>query len=590
MIDLLSMTYLFGFVVLLGVLIFIHELGHFLLAKACGVRVETFSIGMGHKILKFTKGETEYALSLIPLGGYVKLTGQDPREEVPKELEHRSFRHKAIWQRSLVVLAGPIFNAVLTVLIFFFLYSMGAPSAAPVIERVLPGSVAESAGLQSGDWVRQIQVPSGKTLDIRELHDLEESLNDHVGQEITLSVERNTVGSKEALIEQIKVSPTKGLTRDSTLGVLRERGIIAGTEKTARAPLLHVRGGTWAATRQVPEALWVDTVEVQMGSFAETYPIRTYGELERLWKSLGLKAADVAEGQLILKGQQMQLTQTESEPETPASATSYTLAWTRLADRMPATLEEAGLSASELVVLEVKDGTPAATLGLKQGDEILSLGGEPVKSFLWFRERLQELAHENKEIVIGWRRGAEMLQSSVIPQKVSTTDPVTEAQKDQFQIGAAFLALPAAPMTYTLKARGFGDAVVLGWKKTVNLSISMVASFYYLATGEISPKTLGGPLLIGKIAGESVKQGWEAFLKMMAFISLNLFILNLLPVPVLDGGHLVLFAIEAVRRKPLSLKIVEVWTTTGFFLLMGLVAIVFFNDLSRLGLFKFFGS
>ena len=257
---------------------------------------------------------------------------------------------------------------------------------------------------------------------------------------------------------------------------------------------------------------------------------------------------------------------------------------------MPATPEAAGIAASELVVLEVKDGTPASALGLKQGDEILSLNNEPVKSFLWFRERLQELAHDNTEIAISWRRGNEAQHASVKPEKVSTTDPVTEASKDQFQIGAAFLALPAAPLTYTLKANGIVDAMVLGWDKTVNLSISMVASFYYLATGEISPKTLGGPLLIGKIAGESVKQGWEAFLKMMAFISLNLFILNLLPVPVLDGGHLVLFAIEAVRRKPLSLKIVEVWTTTGFFLLMGLVAVVFFNDLSRLGLFKIFGS
>jgi regulator of sigma E protease len=585
------MTYLFGFVVLLGVLIFIHELGHFLLAKAVGVRVETFSIGMGHKILKFTKGETEYALSLIPLGGYVKLTGQDPREEVPKELEHRSFRHKAIWQRTLVVLAGPLFNAALTILIFFFLYSMGAPSAAPVIERVLPGSVAERAGFQSGDWVRKIST-STQSYDVRELHDLEELLNDHVGQEISVEVTRKIPASSDEAVETLKIAPVKGLTRDSTLGVLRERGIIDGTEKQARAPLLHVRPNTWVAARQVPEALWVEAVEVQLGSLNESYPIRTYGDFERLWAALGAKAASSNEGQIILRGQQMQLAPTQAADEENAATnlTSYTLAWTRAQDRLPATAAEAGLSASELVVLEVKDGTPAAALGLKQGDEILTLNGENVKSFLWFRDRLQELAHGGKDIVIGWRRGNETQQASVKPERVSTTDPVTEASKEQFQIGAAFLALPAAPTTYTLKASGFGDAVVLGWKKTVDLSVSMVASFYYLATGEISPKTLGGPLLIGKIAGDSVKQGWEAFLKMMAFISLNLFILNLLPVPVLDGGHLVLFAIEAVRRKPLSLKIVEVWTTTGFFLLMGLVAVVFFNDLSRLGLFKFFGS
>ncbi|MEO5666889.1 MAG: RIP metalloprotease RseP [Bdellovibrionota bacterium] len=585
------MTYLFGFVVLLGVLIFIHELGHFLLAKACGVRVETFSIGMGHKILKFTRGETEYALSLIPLGGYVKLTGQDPREEVPKELENRSFRHKAIWQRTLVVLAGPIFNAALTMFIFFFLYLMGAPSAAPVVERVLSGSIAAQAGLQSGDWVHSITTPAGKVYSTRELSDLEDTLNEHVGEELTLAVQHDPAWASSSTNSEIKIVPAKGFTRDSTLGVLLERGLIPGTEKQSRAPLLHVRPGTWAATRQIPEAFWIESVEVQVGSFSESYPIRTYGEFERLWTRLGEKTATANEGQIIVRGQQMQLSQVENASE-PAElpTTSYTLAWTRLQDRMPATPDAAGLSSSELVVLEVKEKTPAATLGLKQGDEILTLNGENVQSFLWFREHLQDLAHTNKEIQISWRRGSEILKASVIPEKVSTTDPVTEAKKEQFQIGAAFLALPGAPMTYTLKSSGFVDAIELGWKKSVNLSISMVASFYYLATGEISPKTLGGPLLIGKIAGESVKQGWEAFLKMMAFISLNLFILNLLPVPVLDGGHLVLFAIEAVRRKPVSLKIVEVWTTTGFFLLMGLVAVVFFNDLSRLGLFKIFGS
>ncbi len=382
----------------------------------------------------------------------------------------------------------------------------------------------------------------------------------------------------------------KGLTRDSTLGVIRERGVIAGTEKQARAPLLHVRPGTWAAQRQVPEAFWIESVEVQMGSFSETYAIRTYGDFERLWRHLGERAVETQEGQIVLRGQQMQLDATGSADEASSALTGYTLAWTRAQDRLPASPELAGLVSAELVVLEVKEGTPASALGLRQGDEILTLNGDEVKSFLWFRERLQELASSNTSILISWRRGSEVLQSSVIPQKVSTTDPVTEAQKDQFQIGAAFLALPAPPQTYSLKADGVWDGVVLGWKKTVNLSVSMVASFYYLASGEISPKTLGGPLLIGKIAGESVKQGWEAFLKMMAFISLNLFILNLLPIPVLDGGHLVLFAIEAVRRRPLSLKIVEIWTTTGFFLLMGLVAVVFFNDLSRLGLFKLFGS
>jgi regulator of sigma E protease len=592
------MSYIIGFVVLLGVLIFIHELGHFLLAKAVGVRVETFSIGMGHKFLKFTKGETEYALSLIPLGGYVKLTGQDPREEVPKELESRSFRHKTVLQRALVVLAGPLFNAALTVILFFVLYSFGAPSAAPILERVLPGSPAAEAGLQSGDWVNAVHTADGKIIVVRDLQGLEEALDKTVNSPVTLSVERSqpwSNGEKENV--SVSVTPTKGLTRDSTLGVMKERGIIAGVERTARAPLLHVYPGSWAAARQVPDALWVERVEFEVGSFRESYTIRSYEEFEKLWQHLAQKAAESHEGQIVLKGQLTRLDEGSEKEATDASsaanasiaAKSYTLAWTRAQDRMPATTLEAGLAASELVVLEIKEETPAAQLGLQKGDEILTLNGEKVKSFQWFKDRLQQLAHANTEIVISWRRGTETLKASVIPQKVSTKDPFTEAKKEQFQIGAAFLALPANPVVYPLKASSFFDAVSLGWSKSVDLSISMLASFYYLAIGDISPKTLGGPILIGKIAGESVKQGWEAFIKMMAFISLNLFILNLLPIPVLDGGHLLLFAIEAIRRKPLSLKVVEIWTTTGFFILMGLIAVVFINDLNRIGAFKIFG-
>lgn len=585
------MSYILGFILLLGVLIFIHELGHFLLAKAVGVRVETFSIGMGHKFLKFTKGETEYALSLIPLGGYVKLTGQDPREEIPKELESRSFRHKTLFQRTLVVLAGPLFNAALTILIFIVLFTAGSPSVAPVIERVLEGSPSAEAGLKSGDWVESIQTQTGKTIRVRDQQELETTIANYLGSPITLNVNRSESWNPE--IQQkhsLTMTPVLGKTRDSTLGVIKTKGVLEGVERSARAPLLHVYASSWASQRQIPDAFWVESIEFQMGSFTQTHPVRTYEEFESLWKHFAQKASESTEGQISIKGQiaQTQESDSTSSAETPSSKT-FTLAWTRPEERIPSSPIEAGIVSSELLVLDVKENTPAAQLGLQKGDEITTLNNEPVKSFQWFKDRLQELASSQTEIVIGWRRGAENLSASVVPQIVSAKDPFTEAEKDQFQIGAAFLALPANPLTYPLKADGIGDAIALGWNKTVSLSVSMLASFYYLAIGEISPKTLGGPILIGKIAGESVQQGWQAFLKMMAFISLNLFILNLLPIPVLDGGHLLLFAIEGIRRKPLSMKIVEIWTTAGFFILMGLIAVVFLNDLNRIGAFKIFG-
>jgi regulator of sigma E protease len=184
-------------------------------------------------------------------------------------------------------------------------------------------------------------------------------------------------------------------------------------------------------------------------------------------------------------------------------------------------------------------------------------------------------------------REGKIILASVQPVLVESRDPLTEAKKNQFQIGAMFLPIPAPPTQVIVKGDGVFETVGLGVSKTVALTRSMLASFYHLAVGDISPKTLGGPILIGKIAGESFKAGASQFFRMMAFISMNLAILNLLPVPVLDGGHLVMFAVEGIRRRPLSIKFIEAWSTVGFVFLMGLVAVVFFNDLSRLGLFRF---
>jgi regulator of sigma E protease len=250
-------------------------------------------------------------------------------------------------------------------------------------------------------------------------------------------------------------------------------------------------------------------------------------------------------------------------------------------------LDPARLLTSDLLVNQVSADSPAQKLGLQWGDRILEIGGEPVESFAQFRSRVQSLAASGTPIALRWQRGSEVLEGSVEPKQVEQKDPLTEVKQQQFQVGIQFAAVAVPPTLVVLKAKNPWDMMVLSWTKTVDLSTAMLGSFYHLAVGDISPKTLGGPVLIGKIAGESLKQGWDSFLKMMAFISLNLFILNLLPIPVLDGGHLVLFAVEAIRKKPLSLKAIEVWSTAGFVVLMSLVAVVFFNDLSRLGLFGF---
>lgn len=577
------MEYILGFVLLLGVLIFIHEFGHFIIAKACGVRVEAFSIGMGKKFVKFRRGETEYALSLLPLGGYVKLLGQDPREEVPPELESRSFRHKSLAKRAAIVLAGPVFNAALAVIVFIGLYSVGVPTQAPVLVRVLDGSPAAVAGFRSGDYVESIESTDGQSYRVRELSDLESIIGRSASHPLNIRVKRGT-GESESRAN-ITFTPVLGQERDSSLMVIKERGTIPGVEYAEPGPVLHVTGRSWAAARQLETGFWVEEVSFPQDGIEKSIPTESFAQLEGAWAQAYKAIGKLDASKITFKGRKVVF---EGQP--PEHAETRQLAWTLRNEAMPATLEAAGLASAELGIVEVKAESPAEKLGLKAGDRIVALGGQPVHSFTSFRTRLQHDATSGDPIVVAWVRDGKQMVASTRPELVSAEDPFTEAKKNQFQIGAKFMPTQAMPPRVDLKGDGPIDTIALGFRKTAELTKSMLENFYLLATGEISPKTLGGPILIGKIAGESFKAGPIAFFRMMAFISMNLCVLNLLPIPVLDGGHLVLYCIEAVRRRPLSLRIVEAWTTAGFFFLMGLIAIVFFNDLSRLGLFKFFNK
>ena len=585
------MEYILGFVLLLGVLVFIHEYGHYIVAKAFGIRVETFSIGMGKKIISFRKGETEYALSLIPLGGYVKLTGQDTREVVPPELLSRSFHEKPLYQRAAVVMAGPLFNAVLAVGVFVFLYAVGVPSPAPSLERVLTSSSAFKAGFRTGDRIESIINQDSKVWQTLEATDLERRVGDAVDEPLTFNVVReNALFGIAPQKIQIRYTPVLGWDRDSTIGVLKQRGIIEGTERSAAAPAIVVNKATWLAERLFPSPFYVNSVEWN----GKVFQLRTLNDLEMMWSKVSTEKG--SEGSLIVKGHTIRMEDesvaniagaNKSTAEDSAEET-YTLAWSPTTTPFPETLLKAGGLSTELIVTNIVPNSPAEKLGLRAGDLLVNLNDAPIESFNSFKQRLQEVAQSGEPVRISWLRAGELQNSEIKPAIVTSEDPLTEVKRKQFQIGGAFMALPASPNLVTVKAHSPGEALHLGWDRTVRLTGSMLSSFYHLAAGDISPKTLGGPILIAKISGESMKQGYVAFLRMMAFISLNLFILNLLPIPVLDGGHLLLYCIEAIRRRPVSPKIVEAWTTAGFFLLMGLVAVVFFNDLSRLGLFKFF--
>lgn len=232
---------------------------------------------------------------------------------------------------------------------------------------------------------------------------------------------------------------------------------------------------------------------------------------------------------------------------------------------------------------QVLESSAAATLGLQKGDILQELNGTAMWTFAQFRSKLQEFASSGGSLNLKWLREGKPMEGVFVPQHVDHENPITQLKEKKFQLGAMFVGFSEASFE-KVKAKGIADGIRLAWDKTIAMSGSIVESFSLLISGQVSMKAMGGPVMIGKIAGDSLKLGMDYFLKMLAFISLNLAIMNLIPLPVLDGGHILLFCIEGITRRPMPVKFIEIWATTGFFLLISLALFVTFNDIAKLNI------
>lgn len=351
------LTTIVATIVVLGVLIFVHEFGHFLIAKLLGVRVEIFSLGFPPKLISRKIGETDYRLSVVPLGGYVKLLGENPNDEVPPELLPRSFLHRPLWQRAAIVLAGPAFNFFFAVLALFAVFSLnGLPYLTTEVGRVLEGTPAERAQLRKGDIILKVD--------------------------------------------------------------------------------------------EVPVKRWDDL-------------------------------------------------------------------------------------ASQIR----KRGGQPVTLTLKRQDQVLKVRLTPEK-----------------------REGV-----NIFGQKIMA-----------YQIGVA------SAERLALESLSPGRALGEGLKYSLNIAYLTFQSIYKLIVRELPMDTLGGPIMIAQVAGRQAEMGFSYLVQFMAVLSVNLTLLNLLPIPILDGGHLVFLFLEAVRGKPLALKHRELAQAVGMMLILTLMFLVFYHDLLRL--------
>ena len=448
-------TSILSFIIVLGVLIFFHEFGHFIVARLFGVGVEKFSLGFGPRLIGKKVGITDYRISAIPLGGYVKMVGEEPDADIDPANIELSFTHKHVAKRMLIVAAGPVFNILLAILIFFVFFSItGIDDIKPIIRQVQTDSVAQKAGLQVNDLIVSI---NGE--DITAWYDLDEAITGSKGDPLTLGVARNG--------NQVMIDVTPQLRQGIDL----------------------------------------------LGDSISYYDI-------------GISAF----------------------PELKA------------------------------IVGEVNAGFPAEKAGLKKGDQIVSINGIPIENW----RQMQSLISSSGgvELSLFIKRDEEVLKVGLTPQQVETKNHLGEVEK-RYLIGISTQQTAIPQADQVTKRLNPIKAAVESIKRTYSVCVLMVRSVVKMIDGSIPKENLGGPIMIAKMAGDQAKQGIDKLVQFIAFISINLAIINLLPIPVLDGGHLLFFSIEAIKRRPVSIKVREVAQQVGLFILIMLMVLVFYNDITR---------
>ncbi|MCB0347321.1 MAG: RIP metalloprotease RseP [Bdellovibrionales bacterium] len=542
-----SVGFLIPLVILLGALIFVHELGHFLVAKYYKVKVEVFSLGFGKKLIQYKHGDTVYCLSLIPFGGYVKMYGENPADDISEENKKVSFLHKPVGQRIAIVLAGPLMNLLFAFVLFSAIAEIGDLKALPVVGQVQPYTEVAEFGIQPGDKILSVNGDAIANWDEYKL-----KINSAASDTVTINYENY-------LTEETKSVSLK-------LKTIKNPNILSFKDTVRTVDGLDiVTFGTSIGVADLNSSAFKSGLRTgdRIVKFQDKEVSRWY-EIEKIL---------AANTSLTLK---LLVERTSAESKTPEE-----IEFILPSETVVTNLNAVGIERPDLYVGIISPGSAAEKAGLQVADKFIEINSKPLKYWNDLTNSISAYSKETGPLNVSILRNGKKETILITPAMLTQENPMTGKKEESLKIGVGPILTMVPPPTQAFPARSFSESILTGIEETNTWVVSTVVGFVRLFQNKVSAKSIGGPIMIGQIASESFKIGLVPFLKIMAIISINLFIINLLPIPVLDGGHLVLFTIEAVKGAPVSMRKVAIAQQIGFFLLLFLMVFAMFNDISR---------
>jgi regulator of sigma E protease len=534
-----GLEYIWAFILMLSVLVTVHEFGHYIVAKWCGVKVLKFSIGFGSPIgfgryrLAWTRGETEYVICWIPLGGFVKMLGEIPGEEATPETQAewgRSMVAQPLWKKLSIVLAGPAMNLLLPVIVLVGFMWVGSQQPISQIGTVDPASPAAEAGLLPGDRIVAID---GEP--VIWWSDVAERIEPATGRTLALSIERD--GGTLDLPVPVGERPRLNIFQEETptpwIGIQAFRQAAVVGVPSLQSPA----GGAGIASGDLVQS--IDGLAIE-----EWRELVAHYEAARAPVRLQISRGDKDNAEVF-------------ERTVPALGS----------------IDQLGLIPAVVVVAKIKAGGAAEAAGLLPGDLILSLDGERVGSWGTFRDTV--MVSGGRPLDLEYTRNGEYQSTRLSAQPVLDE----ETGMEHLLIGIEGRS-PLFPATDLQRFTDPRVSVPRAVGRVAEFTGLLVGGFGRMLTGQISRKNIRGPIEIARQSHDALEAGWDVFLSLLMLISVNLAVINLLPIPVLDGGQALIYSIEGIKRSSLSMRAREMAQVAGLAAILMLMGLAFWNDIS----------